>query len=71
MSKLVQVDVSDWDNINPKEAEKAFDRIWDEVMEPGDVIKLYAFFQQVELIRDKQIKASTKQIPALFKPKEQ
>lgn len=68
MSTISEVDIRDWDSIQPKAASQAFERIWEEFMEDGDLETLRNFFTQVELLRDKQIKAAQKNVAALFKP---
>ncbi len=76
MNKLVQVDVSDWDSVDFAQAKESLDDLDDfsrmtvSIDPIGAITFMEKFIAQVELIRDKQIKASTKQIPALFKPKE-
>ena len=62
MSTISEIDIRDWDRIDIPKTEKAlmeFD--WNE---------LASFIKQVEQLRDKQIKEATKNVAALFKPKE-
>ena len=62
MSTISEIDIRDWDRIDIPKTEKAlmeFD--WNE---------LASFIKQVETIRDKQIREATKNVAALFKPKE-
>ena len=61
---ISEVDIRDWDKID-------FKKIKD-VMEDGTYMTerqyVWDFIEQVEALRDKQIKSLAKQIPAVFKP---
>lgn len=76
MSTISEVDIRDWESVNISSAKESLARVieWD-CSDPSDDIEFnrlwsnfYTLLSQVELLRDKQIKAATKQIPALFKP---
>ena len=60
---ISEVDIRDWDQVDFKKI--------NEVLENGTYLNergyMWDFIEQVELLRDKQIKAASKQIPALFK----
>lgn len=62
MSTISEIDIRDWDKIDIPKTEKALMKFdWNE---------LASFIKQVEQLRDKQIKEATKNVAALFKPKE-
>lgn len=62
---ISEVDIRDWDRVDFKKIE--------EVLSDGTYLNpnayMWEFISQVEQIRDKQIKASQKQVAALFLPK--
>ena len=67
MSTISEVDIRDWDRIDIPRAKLELEHLgeWGSYVAYTELNK---FFKELELLRDKQIKAATKQIPALFKP---
>lgn len=63
MSTISEVDIRDWDKVDFKKIE--------EVLHDGTYLNergyIWDFIEQVELIRDKQIKTSQQSVAALFR----
>lgn len=58
----------DWKDVNFKDVYYLFESLKEEgYIYSAEILGI--FLNQVELVRDKQIKESTKQVPALFKGK--
>lgn len=65
MSTISEVDIRDWDKVGFKETSKVVDD-W-QLADWYKVQEYHKFFKQVELIRDKQIKASQQSVAALLR----
>lgn len=71
MSTISEIDIRDWDKIDIESVRKEIVNIKDHYNGyGGNFTYLSSFINQVEQLRDKQIKEATKNVAALFKPKE-
>lgn len=74
---ISEVDIRDWEKIDIQKAKEVVDDLddfarMDKGVEAVGAIKfMQDFFQQLELIRDKQLKAAQSRVPALFRKGEE